>query len=527
MGGTAVAQWTDSYQHNFPISLTEDSGASLPKVHQTPDGKFWVAWLQWEDGMNGYIKVQLLDKNGTPAFEDGGIYISKHITASWTSNFDMQVTPDGCCVVVHSDSRNDTEARQTFEPYVYKMDQEGNMLWGLDGIKLPTSEARGHRPKIGVSNEGTVIVGYNDLSQNNNSMQFQLMKINNDGTLAWPAPMKVDGSFGVLLPCEEDDFYLSIIQNGAICLYRMDSFGDWVWDSPVIVEDREPNTRSEVVPIPDENGGVFMSYQRYINLSIIKGCMQHITADGETTMGLHGIDIQDDPGIVSQPGIGGNGKLKEVVAAWNTTDGETAHMMVQKFTYDGEPIWKEAKDLAQFRIFGFNCAQGKLLDDGSSILLYADPIGAVSGTLSMMRLDKEGNKVWNKAIAPSAYLSEPIPFYEGNKAYIFWTDNYLTKGSSPYGTIWGQCVNLTSGNPASGVSTIAADGLEGVRVENSAVSFSAEGAATLDIFSMAGARVASFATPAGNNTVNTGLERGIYVIRIADSNGIRTGKIIL
>ena len=93
--------------------------------------------------MNGYIKVQLLDKNGTPAFEDGGIYISKHITASWTYNFDMQVTPDGCCVVAHSDSRNDTEARQTFEPYVYTMDQAGNMLWGLDGIKLPTSEARG------------------------------------------------------------------------------------------------------------------------------------------------------------------------------------------------------------------------------------------------------------------------------------------------------------------------------------------------------------------------------------------------
>lgn len=521
-----MAQWSDDFTKNFAISDTEVSGASLPKVHATPDGKLWVAWLQWEDGMNGYIKAQLLDKDGTPLLDEGGIYVSHHVTATWTSNFDMQVTPDGGCVICHSDSRNDTEARQTFEPFAYKLDQEGNFLWGLDGVKLPTTEAKGHRPKIGITKEGTIMIGYNDVR--GNDMQFQIMKMNDDGTMAWAKPMEVAGGFGVLYPCEEDDLYLSIIGGGGIQLYRMDSLGDWMWDAPIMVEDRDPNTRTECVPISDEQGGVVMAFQRYINLSTIRTCLQRITSDGETAMGLTPIDISEEPGIHSAAGVGVNGEREEMIVYWSWDKGDDDYLMAQKYNYYGDPLWEEPVEIENFHLFGYACAEGKVLDDGSSILLVGAYRGAVQLDLLAIKLDKDGNQVWKKQLAPQAYMDQPYPIWDEDQAYVVWTDNRLTKGSSPSGTIWGQNFSYATGEGGvTSVNEIAAEKQSFVKAANGEISFSAKGDGVLDVYSAAGAKVASCKAADGMNTLSVDLPAGIYIVRLSDANGVVTDKIAL
>lgn len=521
-----MAQWSDDFTQNLAISNLTDTGASLPKVHATDDGKLWVAWLSWEDGMNGYIKAQLLDKEGNALLDEGGIYVSHHVTASWTSDFDMQVTPDGGCVICHSDSRNDTESRQTFEPFCYKLDQEGNFLWGLDGVKLPTTEARGHRPKIGVTRQGSILIGYNDVR--GNAMQFQIVKMNDDGTLAWAQPIEVDGSFGVFFPCEDDDLYLSIIAGGSIQLYRMDSLGDWVWDAPIIVESRDPNTRTECVPMSDGQDGVVMSFQRYINLSTIHTCLQRITPDGETAMGLTPIDISEEPGIHSSAGVGVNGEREEMIAYWSWDQGDDEHLMAQKYNYYGDPIWEEPVDLEQFPMFGYACAEGKVLDDGSSILLVGAYRGAVKLDLLAIKLDKDGNQIWKKQIAPQSYLNQPYPIWDEDQAYVFWTDNRVSEGSSPYGTIWGQNIYYETGE--GGVSSIksAEAGKQGfVKAANGEISFSANGGGVLDVYNAAGAKVASCNAADGINTMSVNLPTGIYIVRLSDANGVVTGKITL
>ena len=339
----------------------------------------------------------------------------------------------------------------------------------------------------------------------------------------------MNGSFGVFMPCEEDDLYLSIIAGGGIQLYRMDSLGDMVWDAPVMVEDRDPNTRSECVPLSDGKGGVFMSYQRYISLSIIRACLQHITADGETSFGLQGIDISEEPGIHSFAGVACNGQRDEVATYWSMDNGEYDHLMVQKFNYYGDPQWDEPVEIESYRNFGYAAAEGTILDDGSIVMLYGAYRGAVKLDLMVTKLDKDGNLLWSKQLGKQAYLNQPFPVYNGNDAYIFWADNLVSHGASPDGTIWGQYINLNDGSAtkSSSVQQIAMEGAGEISFADGALSFSADNAATVDVFDAAGARVASYDVQAGANSISLSLDKGLYIVRLNDGQNVKTAKIML
>ena len=48
-------QWNPDPTINLKISKEGDIEQSLVKAEPTPDGKIFVSWLKWEDGMNAYI----------------------------------------------------------------------------------------------------------------------------------------------------------------------------------------------------------------------------------------------------------------------------------------------------------------------------------------------------------------------------------------------------------------------------------------------------------------------------------------
>lgn len=508
------AQWSADYNANLTVSPVEKTGASLTKVNETPDGKFWVTWLQWEEGMNGYIRTQLLDRDGVPQFEEGGVYVSKHATASWTSDFDAKCDREGNLIVAHSDSRNDTDNRQTFEPYVYMVNQEGEMLWGLDGVMLPNYSGESHRPKIGVSNEGTIFVGYNDIK--GNDMDFRVMRMNPDGTFAWEQPVVYPGTMGVFAPCEEDDFYLSIISGGGICLYRLDSLGDEVWDSPLTVEARDPNTRGECVPVEDGLGGLLMSFQRYISFSQINTCLQHITPDGETTMGLQPIDLSQETGTHSRAGLAANGKRGEVAAYWDWSFASHPKLAVQKYNYYGDPLWDEPAIVDENDMWGFASAHGTMLDDGGILMVYGAYQGAVKVSLRMTRLDADGTVVWTRSLHPDAYVDDPEAIFDDTYGYLFWASNHLTGGSSPYDHIFGQRVSLSDGEPeVSSLKGIQADALQAM-VAGALLVLDTPCAGTVEIYDIAGSKVAAAKVSEGRNTLSMPAAKGMYVVRMGN-----------
>lgn len=521
----SAAQWhEDPSKSNLLISGLDETGACLIQAKETVDGKFWITWLSWQNGMNGYIKAQLLDKEGNALLEEGGITVVNQPTAAWTSNYGMNVTPDGCLVVCHSDSRNDSE-RHEFTPHAYKIDQEGNQLWGLGGVEIPTLDHAGHRPMVGVTNEGTVIIGFNDID-NANNCAFTMHKFNEDGTFAWANGLTVGGMFGAFSPCDEDDLYLSLINGGGIQLYRIDSLGDLVWEEPVIVEDRDPNTRSEVVPVPDEIGGVMIPYQRYINLSVCYAGMQRINPDGETCMGMRGIDLSELPAKHSVPAFSLNGKREEMIVAWNVSEADYNNIYVMKYDYSGVPQWDEPIKVKEDRMmWGYPTVHAKMLDDGSAFICYDDTQGAVSSVLRLMKINNNGDILWDKAMSPKAYRDEPILFFDEEKGegYIFSTDNRKDNGTSPGGGIYGQNFKLVD------ESEVSVEGISGapttVAYAEGLITVTGESEGTAELYDVAGAKVASFAVEAGTTTYAPEVNTGLYIVRVQTAAGTVSKKV--
>lgn len=394
-------------------------------------------------------------------------------------------------------------------------------------MEFPTKDASGHRPKVGVTNEGTIFIGFNDISDSSNETGFVLFKMNNDGTMAWANPVSVPGMFGAFAPCEDDDIFLSIINGGAITLQRYDSMGDPVWEDSFIVEDREPNTRMEVQPLSDETGGIIMPYQRYINLSCFYAGIQRISPDGEGCMGLHGIDLSEEPAQHSAPGICLNGKRQEIVAAWNVnSQGDTNYIYIQKFDYSGTPLWDEPVKYGGDYMWGYATTHGKVLDDGSAIICYDDKHAAVSSDIKVMKIDKNGDEIWTKQMAPEAYHDEPILLFDQDRGegYIFMSDNRHIDVSNPYGGIFAQNFKLVGDNEVSvdrisnqkGITISYTEGTLGITVPE-------EGTAC--VYDATGALVASYAVAAGRNQFSIDTAAGLYIVRVNCGNAQKTKKV--
>lgn len=522
VAGTTFAQWSTDLKTNLPISDYNLGNASCAHAAATPDGKFWVTWLAWEDNMNGHIKAQLLDADGKALLDPDGVYVSNQITATYHTNYGMAVAPNGDLVVCHCDSRNDPE-RHAFDPYIYRMNQDGDMLWGLGGVKLPTTASYGGKPYVAISGDGTTMVGYNDV--NEPYMTFVLMKVNEDGTLAWDAPVKTDGAMGTVMSGGEDEFYVTVLGNG-LKLMKYDSLGDQVWD-PITICSKDMNTYSPYPAYADGKGGVVVPYFYYVSLSIFNNGLQHVTADGEATMGLSGMDIVQNMGLNYCPGVAINGNREEVTAYWQQDLGNyTIKLMAQKFDFNGTPIWDEPLQIGDTHThYGFLPAEGTMLDDGSTIMFYGDFTGAIKLNLTVEKLDPDGNSVWRTQIAPTAFTDAPVAIYEGDNGYFFWNDNRnveVASVSNPYGCVFGQYLNLDNGTPdyTDGVSAVNAD-TDGCSLTFADGSLQADApdAGTLDVYTPDGAKVASFSLQTGHNSCSLTLSEGVYVARMTTPAG--------
>ncbi len=519
------AQWHADPSVNLLISEEGKDGQSSVIAHPTPDGKIFVSWLEWAEGMNAYIKLQLLDKQGYPLFEEGGIYVAKQQTASWTGGYDMKVTPDGCAIIAHSDSRND-DTLQAFEPHVYKVDQEGNFLWGLTGVPLPTMESHALRPQIGVTNKGNVLVGYADL-YGETGTYYTIAKVNNDGTLGWAKPLHMNGMFGCFAPCEEDDLFLSIINNGALTIHRLDIYGEDVWGEGLVVDNRDLNTRSEIFPILDGKGNIILPYQRYINQSVFYSCMQRVSPEGELFMGLTGIDLWDELGQHSRPGIAINSEREEIVAYWDLSAAGTSYLYVNKYTYNGDPIWEKPIELDNEVMWGYAGARGTVLDDGSFIMVYGDYAGAVDCQVNVVKCTADGTPEWQQVLGkPGTFtLDEPQSIFDEEEMYVFWSDDRLSDAMAGYGSVYGQ--NILYADGSCNVAAMKKNIGSAINFYDNSIMVNASVDGKLYLYNTCGALIKTIDVKAGANTIAANINKGIYIARLVAGDDTQNKKIIV
>ena len=265
---SALAQWNTNATPKllFGLEYTDpetgqvrtggDYYACDPVAVRTPDKKTWIAWKTWgKKEVNGIKRdavrtyLQLLDRDGKPQFDEP-IMVNDYITTSWWSKYGLQVAADGSAIVTVADGRaeeadlpDDYIHADGFQPAIYKIDQEGNFLWGLDGVQYPEYHNAPYT-NCYVVGEDTYFL-FLSLTEDSSPSEegdmttgMFIQRINDDGTTAWEKPRKWADWTGSMptvqiVPSTDGDLLLFDASPDGARVHRLNRELEEVWGEPV------------------------------------------------------------------------------------------------------------------------------------------------------------------------------------------------------------------------------------------------------------------------------------------------------
>ena len=138
---TASAQWNTDKN---PVQIGNATKTNSPQAVLTKDGKMFVSWRSsakvGQALCYSFPHLQLVDKDGKVMFGEAGLDVATHKSPSWNSAYTLAVTPDGSAILSNADSRSeeseDLERYNNFTPVWYKISQDQEYQWGIDGLAL-------------------------------------------------------------------------------------------------------------------------------------------------------------------------------------------------------------------------------------------------------------------------------------------------------------------------------------------------------------------------------------------------------
>ena len=364
--GSAFAQWnTNATPMNiFDASGKGDYFASNPKVVRTADKKTWIAWKTWgrktvNGGESPAVRtfLQLLNRDGVPQFSEP-IMVNDHLTPTWWSNYGLAVAADGSAIVTVADSRMEEaeyiesgNSPQSFTPAVYKIDQEGNFLWGLDGVEF-TTYTNSPFTNVYVVGDDTYFLfnvsgSYSDEGGSDDTgVGVYMQRISDDGVTAWPEPVLVGDAVTScqILPSTDGEFLFFDSTPDGARVHRYDRDLNEVWGDPVIYDEYKYDgmEMSHYKIVPDGNGGACVTFVRNMGNFSHNIRVQHINGDGSTGFGLSGLDAYNEEAYDhNYPSIAANPETEQIFVMYASQLASTGNVMSQLFTFDGDYLFEE------------------------------------------------------------------------------------------------------------------------------------------------------------------------------------------
>jgi hypothetical protein len=321
-----------------------------------------------------------------------------------------------------------------FDPYVQKIDSNGNKLWGVDGIKLnPYSSSQRVSMFLCNDNEEGLyafwIISSNEYPDYDSLF---IQHISNDGQKVW-------GENGIFI----DDSIFSTLNSwiieddggGIYVQYRKkntehyirkyDPSGNLIW---TLI-----NSLSYPSVISDNQGGIILSGVKIVFPRQL--IINRISLEGERLWGEGGIIVDDS--------VGANyayAKLllnsdSTVSVLWDTEWWPNDDVFLQRYTLDGEQVWAEP-----IRVSDIISAKSRLglinSDSNSNIVAWAE--GLDSSAQFAHKINSDGIKLWNekKLISTNYSTDETKVLTDDNDgAIIVW------RIDPPWGGIYAQQIS--------------------------------------------------------------------------------------
>ncbi len=455
---TVSAQWNTNATPVCVYSTAEavtDDYATTAKFERTSDKKTWIAWKTVKmKPVNGVDRIavrtylQLLDNSGRLVFDEP-IMVNDHITDSWWSEYGLQVAADGSAIVTVADGRTeeatlpaDYSHATTFVPAIYKIDQQGNFLWGTDGIDFRKYDNAAFT-NCYVVGKDTYFIFYNDSWEKPEQPEDKslvgtfIQLINDDGTLAWDEPKKWSDKHiqPQILPLTDEEFLLFDKSEKGSLVHRMNKDMEELWREPVVYDPyKYDGYELNAYRIEsDGRGGAAVAFVRNTGAFTHQVRVQHIHTDGTLEFGLTGVDVcntvDNDYDYCS---ITANPVTEEMLVLFKAQLSETTDMMLQLFSFDGAyQLGEEGFSIANKQsdsAYNFSTVGCGALENGDWIVIYRDVLQYGDNTSFVIRrYDSNGNRVWTRTIGRNLNPTRVKVYVERDATYIYYREQAKAK----------------------------------------------------------------------------------------------------
>jgi hypothetical protein len=424
--GCAWAQWSSDPNQNLALSTMPNADQVQPKALALPNNNWYVSWFNNNGAIpnSGYnVYYQLLSPNGVEQFPHNGIQVARENGLSSTQDYGFAIDSDGNAIVAFQDLRRDPNNPQIT---VAKMSPSGQPLWGPLGIALTFGQNSYNIPKVTVTTDGYIVVGW--VSNN----QTVLQKLTPSGSPVWVGSPA--SNYGVVLQQSGYDYLLADLHagdNGSVVvswvvnqgfgsnnyLYanKISPSGQLMWGSGNVHVYDGGSLQFGEFPyfVPDGNGGGVFSW--YTNGPTLQVFAQHILTDGTEAFGhngsqgaIGGTDVRVSPSVSYNP------STQETFLFWTEEDSlqSVQGISAQKFNVAGALEWGNS-GLVIVPLGNDAQINPQNVQVGTGALAYwVDQQATGNGTVEAVKLDGNGNFVCPEFPVSSA-LSQKARLWAG------------------------------------------------------------------------------------------------------------------
>lgn len=405
------AQWTTDTDAN---TLVAESGELDVQALGTSDGQTYVVfWKNVGAPTNIELRMQVMDADGNQTLGNDGILVSDQLPMS-TYTVLMSTTVD-----VDDNLYIGVTGTDGGDPaYAFKMDVDGNQLWGANGINVGS----GNKVTILPLSAGGAIVSW--LSSSGAVMQ----KYDETGSAVWPTVQPLTTGSGLAAPSNFFEVsggeYIAVFHklltgiNSFLYAQRYDVDGNQVWTNAVQISDRATAFNRSYTGLQDDDI-VYMGYFASAGTRF-DSYLQRINPDGILPWGINGSDFDtNETNYETETEIAFQSGSNYIWSICNYTDSSQNQRgeYVQKFDKNSGARQFTENAKVVFPLGSDKVHAGSLqLKNDSPLFLIKEGFdnGATPVTLSVTYLDENGEFAWSEE-------TRPVATFQASKARVQFT----------------------------------------------------------------------------------------------------------
>lgn len=390
------AQWSSNPSVNNIVYSNGETFSSLTATDEAT-GMTYIQWFVLSSsGMRPMM--QLYNNQGVAQWQENGIIISTNQNSSALYGTALEVSSDGCALVAFADERNGD-----MNPFIYKISQTGEFLWGDNGIQLSNLEA--YRIYVYPCNDGSAWAAWYGET-------CYMRHINADGTTDPIITIENDSDFGHVICDDNNNAIMAYFhQTGGtfmwpdrevkVCKYS--TSGAQIWLAATLIQSYSYNFSTELQLVSDGLGGGYVATKPVID-NTHQAVIGHFNSNGTVTTPMTGVLASIESSAYNYyPTISVDPTTNNCIMFFrrSNVDENTYQLKGQCFTATGSRLWTNTgASLSGYNDYVYPITSASV-PTGGAVLIYEFGNANNQSTIKAMRVDADGEFVWDNE---SVYL---------------------------------------------------------------------------------------------------------------------------